>query len=75
MQKYVSCGATWWILWCFLGKIMWRFCSVLTHHGSAVYVCDHLCIWLVKVTNSASVRAKHVIVYQYLICSGVKVSK
>lgn len=44
MQKYVSWGATWWIRWWRLGKIMWYSCNHTTQLGSPKYVCDHLCI-------------------------------
>lgn len=46
MQKYVSCGATWWMRWCRRGKITWLSCRNSTHFGNPKYVCDHLCIYL-----------------------------
>lgn len=33
MQKYVSCGATWWIRWWRRGKIMWYSWRNTTHVG------------------------------------------
>lgn len=50
IQKYVSCGLTWWTRWCFRGRIMWWSCSQITQDGSPKYVCDHL--WICKSPTS-----------------------
>lgn len=54
MQKYVSCGETWWMRWCFLGRMMWQLCRSSTQRGRPKYVCDHLWIWLVRVAKMTS---------------------
>lgn len=59
MQKYVSWGATWWIRWCFRGRITCQSCRTVTQHGSPKYVCDHLWIWLVKVPKMVRQKTKH----------------
>lgn len=51
MQKYVSCGATWWIRWCLLGRMILCSWSQTTHSGSPKYVCDHLWIWNINRVN------------------------
>lgn len=48
MQKYVSCGATWWIRWCLLGRMILFSCNQTTQRGKPKYVCDHLWIWNVN---------------------------
>lgn len=54
MQKYVSWGETWWMRWCLRGRMMWQSCRSTTQRGRPKYVCDHLWIWLVRVTKMAS---------------------
>lgn len=54
MQKYVSCGETWWMRWCLRGRMMCQSCRSTTQRGRPKYVCDHLWIWLVSVTKMAS---------------------
>lgn len=59
IQKYVSWGATWWMRWCFRGRITCQSCRTVTQYGSPKYVCDHLWIWLVKVPKMVRQKTKH----------------
>lgn len=61
MQKYVSCGATWWMRWWRRGSMTWWSCSHTTQDGRPKYVWDHLCIWNgvanLKLENFRTTRA------------------
>lgn len=47
MQKYVSCGATWWMRWCLLGRTIWWSCrkkwNQISHNHFAIELFGHFC--------------------------------